>query len=92
MVLRPKIQLMSRRTGTTCRNCPSKDELVVVVKQLASVRTSAIVFEKAVISLLSKHGFHTSDKLDALSCIKNLCESINAMETHLAEGDIHSES
>jgi len=83
---------MSRRTGTACRNCPSKDELVVVIKQLATVRSDAAMFEKAVIFLLEKYGFHVTDKLDALSCIQTLCESVNAVETQMAEGGIHSES
>jgi len=76
----------------TCNSCPYKQELIVATLMLErpTVEVEAQVFQSACINLLQSFGFHVRDKYDALQCIKDLCNSVNGIETFQAEGSSES--
>ncbi len=76
------------RARVTCRNCPCKQDLVQAWKQAENSRDAfeAQIFQLACLNMLHSYGFHVDNKNDALACIKELCERVNAIEIHQSMG------
>jgi hypothetical protein len=72
----------------TCRNCPCKKELANATRLLehANIEMEARLFQTACLSLLQYYGFHVNNKNDALACIRELCLSVNHIETIQSHG------